>query len=57
MHQHQSAQLDEWLHQACACGVPELQRFALGVLKETDALRAAFTEKWSTGPVEGQITR
>ena len=55
--ERKSDQLDGWLEQACASPLPELHRFALGLRAEYGAVRAALTEAWSTGQVEGQITR
>ena len=49
--------LDAWLAAAVAGGVPEGATFAEGLRREGDALRAALTLPWSTGPIEGQITR
>lgn len=49
--------LDAWLAAAGACDVPDLVTFAEGLRREGDALRAALMLPWSTGPVEGQITR
>jgi transposase len=49
--------LDGWLNQACSSPIQELRRFALGLRKEYDAMHAALCEPWSTGQVEGQITR
>jgi transposase len=46
-----------WLAAAAGCGVPDGATFADGRRREGDALRAALTLPWSTGPVEGQITR
>jgi len=45
---------DAWLLQA-KTGL--LARFAFGLERERDAIRAAFEEIWSTSPVEGQINR
>jgi len=45
---------DAWLLQA-KTGL--LGRFARGLEREGDAIRAAFEEIWSTSPVEGQINR
>lgn len=50
-------QLDRWLERARASPLQELRRFALGLDKEDAAVRAALSEPWSTGQVEGQITR
>jgi len=49
--------LDAWLTTAAASGVPDLQTFAKGLREEFAALEAALRLPWSTGPVEGQITR
>src|SRR4051812_9498230 len=46
--------LDEWL--AAATGTP-LAGFAEGLGKDLAAVRAALETRWSTGPVEGQISR
>ena len=46
-----------WLKRAKACPVAEMRRFALGLENESAAALAALTEPWSTGQVEGQITR
>jgi transposase len=45
------------LERAKACPYEEVQRFALGLMNECAAAQAALTEPWSTGQVEGQITR
>ncbi len=50
-------QLDAWLDQASASPLQELRRFALGLRAEYGAARAALSEPWSTGQVEGQLTR
>ena len=49
--------LDAWLAAAASSGVPDVATFAEGPRREEDALRAVLTLPWSTGPVEGQITR
>jgi len=49
--------LDGWLEEAKASPLQELHRFALGLTKEYGAMHAALSEPWSTGQVEGQITR
>ena len=50
-------ELPTWLHKAKTCSLEEFRRFARGLEKEYDALAAALSEEWSTGQVEGQITR
>jgi transposase len=46
--------LDGWL--AAAAGTP-LEGFAKGLGKDLAAVQAALATPWSTGPVEGQISR
>jgi transposase len=48
------AALDAWLEQAANS---ELASFANGMARDIDAVRAAITTRWTTGPVEGQISR
>ena len=49
--------LDAWLSAAAASGQPELVSFADGLRRERPELLAALSLPWSTGPVEGHITR
>ena len=49
--------LDAWLAEATSCGLPDLETFAAGLQRERAELLAALELPWSTGPVEGQITR
>lgn len=46
--------LDTWLEQAASS---ELASFANGMARDVDAVRAAITTRWTTSPVEGQISR
>ena len=48
-------QLDAWLEAVQTSQIPELQRFALGILRDYDAVRAGLTEIYSNGPVEAQV--
>ena len=50
-------QLDAWLAAAAGSGVPDLVTFANGLRRERAELLAALTRPWSTGPVEGHVTR
>lgn len=47
--------LDGWLEEAEACKAPAMRRFAAGLKKDLDAVRAGLTETWSNGPVEGFV--
>ncbi len=49
--------LDGWLAASKESGIPELHSFAMGLQHEYASIRAALSEPWSTGQVEGQITR
>jgi transposase len=55
--QRQAPQLDPWLARAAESRVTPLQRFAKGLRDDYEAVRAAVTVPWSTGPVEGHINR
>lgn len=54
---HMVLPLAEWLVKALASCCPEIRRFAEGIRQDEAAVAAALTEKWSNGPVEGQINR
>lgn len=47
--------LEGWLEEAEACSVPAMQRFAVGLKKDLDAVKAGLAESWSNGPVEGFV--
>jgi transposase len=47
-------QLDDWISAAEKAG---LKGFAGSLRQDRDAVHAALTLPWSTGPVEGQINR
>lgn len=47
-------QLDHWL---AAAKMTPLRSFAEGLCRDPAAVRAALSSPWSTGPVEGQISR
>jgi transposase len=55
--QRRPERLDDWLAACLESGIPELQSFAQGLQHEYASIRAALSEPWSTGQVEGQITR
>ena len=57
LRQSNAEPLEAWLKATEASGVPDLQTFATGLREESAALEAALRLPWSTGPVEGQITR
>lgn len=49
--------LKVWLADAETCGLREFREFAAGLRREVAAVEAAVTSEWSSGQVEGQITR
>ena len=55
--QRQPQQLEPWLARAAKSAVGAFQRFAKGLRDDDDAIKAGVTLPWSSGPVEGQITR
>jgi transposase len=53
----QEAGFDAWLQRVKSCSVQALQAFAVGLERETDAVRAALSSCWSNGPTEGVVNR
>jgi transposase len=49
--------LQDWLTQCHKSAVTELKQFASGVRKDYAAVLADLTLPWSSGPVEGNVTR
>src|SRR5665213_582743 len=49
--------LQNWLAEATASGLPEINRFCDGLLRDASAVTAAVILPWSNGQVEGQIHR
>lgn len=49
--------LDAWIADCHTSQVPDLSNFAAGLQQDDAAVRAALTLPWSSGQVEGQITR
>ncbi|CAN5520322.1 hypothetical protein BH24CHL1_BH24CHL1_16910 [soil metagenome] len=49
--------LDSWLEAAQAAAIAPLRRFATGLIRDLDAVRAGLREAWSNGQTEGQIHR
>ena len=48
--------LQQWQQAAAGSGCAEMRRFAAG-LKQDKAVEAALQQRWSNGPVEGQVNR
>lgn len=47
--------LERWLKEAGTSEAEVMRKFAAGLNKDLEAVRAGLTESWSTGPVEGFI--
>lgn len=52
--ERKAAELDPWLARTLASAIAS---FARGLQRDIDAVRAALTLPWSTGPVEGKINK
>jgi transposase len=55
--ERQGERLDAWIAEAIAADIPDLRRFALGLLPDKAAILAGLSEEWSNGPTEGHINR
>jgi transposase len=53
----QVATLYRWMEEARQTGIHPMERFVRTVKQDLGAVKAAVTERWSNGPVEGQINR
>ena len=51
------AEFDAWRKKVLASELSELVTFVRGLEQDREAVQAAITEKWSNGPVEGQVNR
>jgi transposase len=49
--------LDTWISRSANSQIPELESFAGGIQRDYGAVAAAVVQKWSNGPVEGQVHR
>lgn len=54
---HKLADFDRWRKDCANSGVADMATFAQGLQQDGAAVRAALTLPWSTGQVEGHITR
>lgn len=57
LHEHQTDELDRWLKAAANSGLAPFERLARTLMADRAAVRAAVELEWSTGRVEGNITR
>ncbi len=49
--------LATWLAAATTSGLPEFRELATGMQRDRAAIEAALSHEWSSGQVEGQVTR
>lgn len=50
-------QFTEWLEKASTSGLTDFRNFASSLAKDQDAVLAALSISWSSGPVEGHVNR
>lgn len=53
----QGDQLPEWKERVLADGLPALHSLINGLSRDIDAVAAGLSTPWSSGQVEGQVTR
>jgi transposase len=51
------AALHRWMDRARASGIAPIQHFESRLQRDILAVEAAVTDRWSNGPVEGQVNR
>ncbi|MEV8457562.1 transposase [Streptomyces sp. NPDC052095] len=57
MREHCGEGLDRWIEQVRRHDLPALQQFADGLLHDRETVVAGLSSTWSSGQVEGQVTR
>ncbi|MFD5608397.1 ISL3 family transposase [Streptomyces sp. NPDC127064] len=57
MHEHRGVDLPVWIARIDQDALPHLSQFANGLLHDLDAVTAGLSTTWSSGQVEGQVTR
>ncbi|MFI6645911.1 transposase [Streptomyces sp. NPDC050504] len=57
MREHDGDGLPDWIAQIRAADLPHLHQFADGLERDQDAVTAGLSSPWSSGQVEGQVTR
>jgi transposase len=55
--ERQGERLDPWREEVAGCDVPALRRFAAGLGRDLDAVRAGLTAAWSNGQTEAHVHR
>jgi transposase len=57
LHERDSTALEPWLRMAEESAVPEIRSFAASIRRDQAAVQAALDYAWSSGCVEGHITK
>jgi transposase len=57
LHERDSTALEPWLKMAEGSAVPEIRSFAASIRRDQAAVQAALDYSWSSGCVEGHITK
>ncbi|MFC8202096.1 hypothetical protein ACFUTV_42970 [Streptomyces sp. NPDC057298] len=57
MREHRSDLLPTWMDRVLADDLPALYSLVSGLRRDIDAVTAAFSTSWSSGQVEGHVTR
>jgi transposase len=57
LHERTDERFARWLDAAHQSGLPELERFATGLQRDEDAVRAALRMVYNNGQTEGQVNR
>jgi transposase len=55
--QRRGEMLGEWMHEVDTDGAVPLRSFAAGLRTDLDAVTAGLTLLYSSGPIEGAVTR
>jgi transposase len=55
--EHLPDQFSKWLEKASSSELTDFRNFAASLVKDKDAVTAALTTSWSSGPVEGHVNR
>jgi len=55
--EHLPDQFTEWLEKAASSELTDFRNFAASLVRDKDAITAALTTSWSSGPVEGHVNR
>ena len=50
-------ELDEWVADVHQTGPPELRGFSRNLQRDWDAVHAGLTQRWNSGPVEGNVNK